>query len=185
MSDDSSLIFHICTLTVFFSPLLTGTIPHLQLSVYILTGCSGTHVISQKTADVPSCSRKTRCATWLCGTEHLSRTKAHTPCSSAWMGPGGIPWPSEGVRVSDVASSLQGISNVCFYNTLLSLTGRAIFFFSCQKSPSWQLIFGNLFSRGDLTALSLSQVSLPSVVSTVEYWNTGQHPCAPKSLSFC
>lgn len=52
-------------------------------------------------------------------------------------------------------------------------------------SQSCWLIFGNMFSRGDLTALSISQVSLPSVVSSVECQDGGWHLCAPRNLLFC
>lgn len=44
---------------------------------------------------------------------------------------------------------------------------------------------GGLFSRGDLTTLGLSQVSLPSVVSSVECQDGGQYFVPPKHFSFC
>lgn len=153
-------------------------------SVYILMRCSGTNAFSQKTSSMSSCSKGTCCGTRLCGTANPLWTEVYSSCSFAWMVPGGSPYTSEAVLVNNAISSLQRIMDIFVFLTSYFLwLGRAVLSFLSNVPELLVDFLAIWFSRGDVTALGLSQVSLSSVTCSVECQDGGVVSLCPKHLS--
>lgn len=156
--------YHLHFDCVCFHSFLAGTIPPLQciswwgvqVQMYFPRKPQACQAAAKGHVVVPDCVA-------------LRILSGRSSCRFAWVVPGGSPCTSEAVLVSNTTSSLQRIMDIFVFLTSYFLwLGRAMLSYISNVPKLLVEFLAICFSRGDLTALDLSQVSLFSVASFME-----------------